>query len=239
MDMTREAITKITELVENKIYEIGGHTYSEKPLERVSTPVFNPDKLIVSGLDSIVQLIKTEINRLICPIFIRVCSPRSVEVFSTFGERYIRQNLYAAKCNTPNFESEWLSHESAIIKLKSQFIQDEGTEYLLGLLGRITQENSVSTNDNGVTQNVEVKAGISLASKEKVKPRIKLCPYRTFLEVAQPESEFILRLDEKGKIGLFEADGGVWQLEAEENIKAYFENELEELIKQEKVIVMA
>lgn len=239
MDMTREAITKITELVENKTYEIGGHTYSEKPLERVSTPVFTPDKVVVSGLDSIAKLIKAEIKQLICPIFIRVCNPRCVEVFSTYGERYIRQNLYVAKCNTPTFEEGWLSHESAIIKLKSQFIQNEGTEYLLGLLGRITKENSVSTNDNGVTQSVEAKAGIALASKEKVKPRIKLRPYRTFLEVPQPESEFILRLDESGKIGLIEADGGAWQLEAGENIKAYFEDELAELIKQEKVIVMS
>ena len=67
---------------------------------------------------------------------------------------------------------------------------------------------------------------------------MELKPFRTFLEVAQPESEFILRVNDKGNIGLFEADGGVWKLEAKRNIAAYFEKELADFISDKKVIVM-
>lgn len=72
----------------------------------------------------------------------------------------------------------------------------------------------------------------------KVKPRIQLQPFRTFLEVPQPESEFLLRVDPNEGIGFFEADGGVWKLEAKRNIADYFEKNLKDLIEAGKVVVM-
>ena len=61
---------------------------------------------------------------------------------------------------------------------------------------------------------------------------VRLKPYRTFLEVEQPESEFIFRMkDCHGGIGcaFFEADGGAWKIEATQNIKAYLQEELKDL----------
>ena len=75
-------------------------------------------------------------------------------------------------------------------------------------------KNSVTSEDNGVTQTVEARKGIALKAREQVKPRVPLCPFRTFLEVEQPESEFLVRMREGGEIGLFEADGGMWKLDA-------------------------
>ena len=71
-----------------------------------------------------------------------------------------------------------------------------------------------------------------------VKPRVALRPFRTFLEVEQPESEFLLRLDDNGNVGLFEADGGMWAQAAKANILAYFEDKLAEEVKGGKVVVM-
>ena len=45
----------------------------------------------------------------------------------------------------------------------------------------------------------------------------------------QPESEFLVRLQEGGKIALFEADGGMWKLEAKRNIASFLAEELAEL----------
>lgn len=59
----------------------------------------------------------------------------------------------------------------------------------------MTNENSVSTNDNGVTQTVEARQGVALNAVVEIKPRVMLRPFRTFLEVEQPESEFLLRVD--------------------------------------------
>lgn len=62
--------------------------------------------------------------------------------------------------------------------------------------------------------------------------------YRTFLEVEQPESQFLLRLNEKGEVGLFEADGGMWKLAAKKNVSTYLENALADMISAGSVVVM-
>ena len=80
--------------------------------------------------------------------------------------------------------------------------------------------------------------GIELAATVEVRPYVNLQPFRTFLEVAQPESMFLLRLKEGGNVGLFEADGGVWRLEATRNIAGYFEENLKELVESGRVVVL-
>ena len=47
-----------------------------------------------------------------------------------------------------------------------------------------------------------------------------------------------MRLDENGRVGLFEADGGIWKMEAKDNIKAYLEEYLKEYVRKGTVIVM-
>lgn len=58
-----------------------------------------------------------------------------------------------------------------------------------------------------------------------------LRPYRTFLEVEQPESKFIFRIKE-GRDGtpmfkLIEADGGLWKYEAVASIKAFLKERID------------
>ena len=72
----------------------------------------------------------------------------------------------------------------------------------------------------------------------EVRPYVNMQPFRTFLEVEQPESVFLLRLDGNGNVGLFEADGGVWKLEDTRNISAYFEQKLADLIGSGRVVVL-
>ena len=72
----------------------------------------------------------------------------------------------------------------------------------------------------------------------QVKPRVTLRPFRTFLEVAQPESEFILRLNDRGEVNLIGADGGAWKLEAVRNIAAYFEEKLGDMVEAGRVVVL-
>ena len=53
-----------------------------------------------------------------------------------------------------------------------------------------------------------------------------LKPYRTFVEVEQPESKFVFRMQTGPEMALFEADGGAWRIQAMKNIKEYLEKEL-------------
>jgi len=237
--MIKEAIQYLVSLKDNKTYEIHGDTYSDRELHLIAPHIDRPERIRVNGLDSIVQLVKVE--RMAFggrPVFIRVSGPRKVEVFLALDNVMGRDYAYEAVCDAPDFNSGWRDHEAAIIELRSAFVPNEGTEYLLDLLSRICKEEGVTSEDNGVSQTVSARQGISLKNFERLKTRIPLIPYRTFTEVEQPESEFILRLDENTRVGLIEADGGRWKMTAKERIKEFFETKLTNEIAEGHVIVM-
>lgn len=237
--MIKEAIQYLVGLKDNKTYEFHGDVYSDHELHRIAPHVAHPSRIGVSGLDSIVKLVRNELDMFDnLPLFIRVDGARKVSVFSTYDDEMDRDSLYEATCDVPDFREGFRDYETAIIQLRSKFIPGQGVDYLLDLLSRISKENGVTTNDNGVSQTVEARQGVSLKAVVQVKPRVVLRPYRTFLEVEQPESEFLLRLDDEGNVGLFEADGGMWALTAKKRIAAYFEEALKAEIDGGKVVVM-
>ena len=238
--MLKEFAQYLVSLRENKTYEIHGNTYSDNRLEYIEPHIDRPIRTEVSGLDSIVTLIKHESTKfaLTLPLFVQLKSEREVYVFSSLDDQMERNWLYRATCDMRSFEEGYRDAERAIVELRSKYIPNEGTEYLLGLLSRINIENGVTTQDNGVSQSVEARTGISLKTMENIKPRVKLMPYRTFLEVEQPESEFLLRLSKDGDVGIFEADGGMWKLEAKKRIKDYLTKALEPMINSGEVAVM-
>lgn len=237
--MLKEFAQYLVSLKDNKTYTIHGDTYSDHELCRINPHVDRPSRISVTGLDSIVKLVRAELDMFEnLPVFIRVDGARKVSVFTTYDSTMTRDSLYEATCDVPDFREGYRDYETAVIQLRSKFAPGDGVDYLLGLLSRISKDSGVTTSDNGVSQSVEARQGVSLKQMVQVKPRVALQPYRTFLEVKQPESDFILRLDEDGKVGLFEADGGMWTLKAKENIAEYFERELEEFVTNGKVVVM-
>ena len=217
---------------------IGGQTYADASLTRIPPHVDRPDCISVSGLDSICKLIRTELEKVGTTVMVQVKSNDTVEVMTTYLSDFSRNTLYRAKADAPGLRTGFRGREVALIELRSLCIPNEGTAYLLDLLSRMTNENSVSTNDNGVTQTVEARQGVALNALIEIKPRVMLRPFRTFLEVKQPESEFLLRVDPDEGIGFFEADGGIWKLEAKKNIADYFLKNMGDLIDAGKVVVM-
>lgn len=237
--MLKEFAQYLVSLKDNKTYTIHGDTYSDHDLVRIAPHIDRPSHFSVSGLDSIVKLVQWELGRLAhLPVFIRVDSHQLVSVVTTYDDVMCRDNLYTAKCDVPGFFDGFRPYEEAIIALRSQFVPGDGVDYLLDLLSRVSRDNGVTTHDNGVSQEVEARQGVSLKTMVQVKPRVPLRPFRTFLEVEQPESEFLLRLDNDGNVGLFQADGGMWQQTAKSSILAYFEDKLSTEIKDGKVVVM-
>lgn len=131
----------------------------------------------------------------------------------------------------------FLEIEKVIILLKSAFVATESRDKLIAVLGNIMEENIQNTSDDGISQKVVAKTGIATKANVIIEPIISLVPYRTFLEVDQPEGEFLLRLHNGPEAALFEADGGAWKIEARRNIKLCFETALADLIEQGQVVV--
>ena len=236
--MLAKMIDKIVALKETKTFEINGQTYADAPLTRIPPHVDRPECIRVSGLDGICKLIRTELAKIDTVVMVQAKSHNTVEVMTTYLPDFSRNILYRAEADAPGLRTGFRGREAALIELRSLFIPNEGTAYLLDLLSKMTDENKVSTNDNGVTQTVEARQGVALNAMVEVKPRVMLRPFRTFLEVEQPESEFLLRVDADEGIGFFEADGGIWKLEAKRNIADYFNTNLTDLIEAGKVVIM-
>lgn len=150
--MFAEMIDKIVSLKETKIFEIDGQTYSDANLTRIPPYVDRPDSVSVSGLDAVCKLVRTEIAKVGTTIMVHVRDYNKVEVMTTYLPDFSRNVLYRAQADAPGMRTGWRDRETALIELRSLFIPNGGTEYLLDLLSRMSDENTVSTNDNGVTQ---------------------------------------------------------------------------------------
>lgn len=240
----KDAIDRIVELA--KPYTIktdDGRRYCTTYLREVKPEVELPARYSVDTLEALVKLIRTEGVAQAPLLYVRVDSARRVMVDTTYTHKeyaeFSRLPLYEAVSDVPSISvNESISQERAIVELQSLYAITEDRDYLLSLLSRIDVNQGVSSVDNGISQEVSVKTGAVLKEQQTVQPIVHLQPYRTFLEVEQPASDFLLRLDKEGRPALFEADGGAWKLEAKRNIAAYLGEKLADLVERGNVVVM-
>lgn len=225
--MERTGIEKIVELAAPNTKEIDGRTYTDKRIIPVERP--RVKTLELTTLNSLVKLIQEESIDYITPLIVQVSSYDAVEVFAGIqaADRR-RENPYRCKAETIRIQfDQKLDYESMMIALKSKFVQTPELLELVKLLGSITEQNSAQVSDDGFSQNVVVRKGIALKDNRTINPIVKLKPYRTFAEIDQPESEFLLRLSDGANVALYEADGGAWKLEARKRIADYLREALD------------
>ncbi|HIT65961.1 MAG TPA: hypothetical protein IAB61_01760 [Candidatus Merdisoma merdipullorum] len=230
--MIKAALEYIVGLNKPEILEIGNQTYSDKSLRRVSyNPKASPVEL--STLTSLVEYIKSGIDSMPEKMLIHVVSPTRVQLTSPLDEDRVRECLIAVEASIPYFRyGQYMGHENFLIALQSQFIPGEDRELLLKFAGTVENGTVAQYGDDGVTQKATIKTGIASKGEAIVPSPVKLRPFRTFVEVEQPESAFIFRMRQNERDGvecaLFEADGGAWKNAAMKNIKEYLQYELVE-----------
>jgi len=245
MEGLRQAIEKIEQLAQSadaRVLDINERKYATKQLYEIEKRYDSPKTITLNTLESLADIIKTELAKAHHPLFVNVKSPEEVTVFSTYHdtENCRRDYLYSAEAELPVIVfDKFIDYESTMISLRSKFVETEDVAYLLDLLSKITDQNSVESEDNGLSQTVQGRRGIAMVQNATVRPKVKLQPFRTFLEVEQPASEFLVRMQEGGHIGLFEADGGAWKLEAKQNIYHFLIEALSSEIQADKVVVIA
>lgn len=248
--MLKEAIEEIREMAITgagiETVTIDGNVYaknSQGNLEFVcvkDTKPIIPETISVSSLSGFVQWVKRETQSKDYLHFVEVVSP-SIVTCRTERNAVREGGVYSTISlneRTNTFTEGFRDFETAMIELRSKYQHTDDIDYLLKLLSSVKLEDSVKTDDNGLTQQVTVRKGIALTENAAVKPIVTLKPYRTFLEVEQPESEFLVRIGDNGSIGLFEADGGMWKIKARNTVAEYLKNELSEEINAGKVIVV-
>lgn len=159
---------------------------------------------------------------------IHVISHNEVRVIGALTGRHRQRPIYAQA--TPAGSSRFhfdhfLSAEEFIIGVQVSFVKTPQRDQLLSIIGTLKDESVKTANDDGVTQSVTTRKGVSLGQETAVPNPIALKPYRTFAEINQPESAYVLRLKRRDgdlpSIALFETAEAAWELEAIRTIREF------------------
>ncbi|HDR7203938.1 TPA: hypothetical protein QCW56_002490 [Bacillus cereus] len=235
--MIKEAIQYLVKLGNTETKEIDGQTFSTQPLHVVAEPTAKA--LLVRNLSGLVDYVKSNFD-VEEQLMIHIASPTTVNCFTAINGNYNRSTFVKTEALIPEFDfGHWHDVENFIISLQSGFVLNDDREVMLKVVGNIKEENVKSYGDSGYSQMVVARAGTQLAADVAVPNPVALQPYRTFIEVEQPESNFVFRMKDGPRCSLFEADGGAWKLEAIDNIKEYLTTALAEEIQSKKVFIIA
>lgn len=235
--MIKAAIEYIVGLGTNKLEEIAGQTFSTQRLHLVEQAT--PATLTVNSLSGLVEYLQSGFDG-DDKLMVHVISPTEVLAFGTLNRDQARNKMIKATAMLPEFSFDrWYDTESFNIKLQSCFVSTYDRDIMLKVVGNIQEEQVKTVGDNGVSQSVTARTGVASVAEVKVPNPVVIKPYRTFVEVEQPASDFIFRMQSGPKCAIFEADGGKWQLEAMQNIKAYLEEKLKDKIESGKIFIIA
>jgi hypothetical protein len=234
-DLAREA-----QAGEDRIVDVDGVPMSTTPLHDARVKEPEPKPLIVHTLTGLVAYAKANrddvdlddcVLHVVSPRLVALRGPLHGIMQQRFG--YLQAEVFDRFAAVPSFGfGRWLPVADMVISLQALFEDTDARAKLLALLGNVRSVGETATEDDGVTQRVSAKAGIHLVQEIAAPPQWLLRPYRTFPEVEQPASPFVLRLkqvEQTVHAALFEADGGAWQHEAMQSIAAYLADELPDL----------
>lgn len=228
--MIKKALEYIVGMSNPVVREIHGETYSDKALYRIH---HNPkaDALELTTLTSLVEYIKANIDSMREKMIVHVKSPTRVCLCSQLDADREREFLVRVEASVPDFDyGRYMGHESFLIALQSQFIDNDDRELLLKFTGTVENGSVTQYGDDGVTQKATIKTGVASKGEALVPNPVRLRPFRTFIEVVQPESAFVFRMRQNERDGvecaIFEADGGAWKNAAMKSIEEYLQYEL-------------
>lgn len=220
------------------IIEVDGHKYLSSGSEFNLIDPVRPDRMIKAetfdtfSLDGLINYIKSDVDGIFGEEsrthIVRVSSPTKVEVISPVTG-YWKERAIVARCLAvvPEIQfGRYMDPDDFQIMVQTGFEDTENRAIVLKLAGSLRKEQTMQTADDGVSQKVTVNAGVATAADVIVKNPVNLTPYRTFREVEQPESPFVLRFNEDAKAALFTGDGSAWKLEAVARIGEYLKTAL-------------
>lgn len=220
MKTEAEAIIQIAqEATKAEIININGRTYTTRSLHPVSEnspPATITVNTITGFIDSVMQLI----NEGNPPAFIQVEDEAGITAIGPIDPvTGHRPELIKAVPKLPRAFpfNDWMDPETFVISAQANMDNSGDRAAVLALAGNMKDEAANMVADDGITQTVTVKKGISLEAAVKIPNPVMLAPFRTFPEIDQPLSPYILRARRRSNDGpqlaLFTVGDGMWRVE--------------------------
>lgn len=248
MDLTKDAIKfmtemetkpheRIVEMDDDRLFAVNtaGNVEEIFPHAIVSDTPIN-----INTLSGLVNYIQSNIERIDESLIVYIADETRIHLMGTLKIDGRRELLATANAIVPRFNfNSFMDTEEFNIALQSKFVLDNDRQILLQVVGNVSEENVKNTGDDGVSQAVTINQGVASKADVKVPNPVVLAPYRTFLEVEQPESQFIFRMKDGPRGAIFEADGGAWRNQAIVNIREYLKEQLSEEVESKRITILA
>lgn len=216
-----------------------GYMYDGRFFEDEEKDVALPQMFEVHTLGALAEILKNKIDRKFMSgvVVLHVKDEKTVGLSSEARGPQNKRALHAGASPLPFEEFDFgrfMPVDEFMIQIQSKFVQHVGSwDDVVASCAGIKKQDGVEYKDSGVSQTVAVQHGLSLMQTKKLPNPVSLAPFRTFQDIEQPVSEFVLRVSEdrngSPQIALFEADGGAWKMKAIESIKSYLQNAVDEL----------
>lgn len=232
--MIKKAIDRVLELGQIRTITLDEDTYIRQAddLVRLKRPgEEHPHVMHFQTLTGLEKYIQENPDGLpLITMMIHVVSFNRVELVGPLQEKNDNDRfVYAraeAKVNAFSFGA-WFDLEDFVVALQTMFTKgQEGhpddVPGILQLLGNVASETVADHKDDGFSQSLQVKTGLSMKSAVKVENPVVVWPYRTFDEIQQPSALAVLRFRQQQgghpRISLHGSDGGAWARIAMESI---------------------
>jgi hypothetical protein len=236
MSITDNTIAQFQAAVKTEILQnSAGKEYTTRPVHFLpDKKLSEPKTLKVATLTGFANYVKNRVADIAAErtCSIHVASHAEVHLISALYGDLSQRDIFIVAAFEDLFGKsfsfgQFYDHESFVIGLQALFVDTRERAEVLRVIGTVKESAVQEHSDNGVTQSVTAKAGIALVNEVPVPNPVCLQPFRTFREIEQPASLFVLRVKskqgEKPLCALFEADGGKWKLDAIQAIRAYLE----------------
>ena len=216
-----------------RVVEINGEYYTPDDLQRIAPP--EPKRcgtFVAATLTGLVDYLLSGTDAFIGQfdrILVNVASPERVEVLSPiYGPDVRRDTIASCSISIPSLTtSVYMDPEDFNIMFQTRVLQSPNRDLVLKFVGSLKDEQSNQTADGGFSQRVTVKTGVASVGEVTIVNPVYLAPRRTFPEVAQPESPYVLRFREGPKCALYPTDTHTWRNEAIANIGQWLRDKLD------------
>jgi len=233
--MIAEAIAKIQELTRTGL-EVGPKSARKVvmpsgDLADLECPKATAETVKLTTLVALSEYVRTDFDS-VKGAGIFVFGPKLVQLNSKiFGDFRQRETFI---CVEPHVSdgfhfNDYMEIDTFVTALQSHFVWDAMVSQVLGVVGNIQSELVQTSADDGVSQTVTARSGIVKVTTLPVPNPVSLCPFRTFPEIEQPASKFVLRMRRRDGslplVALFETGDNQWQVEAIKKIGTYLRDQ--------------
>src|SRR5258708_6565273 len=179
------------------------------------------DGVCVTTLQGLVDLYAADLDTVSAgKVLVHVTNPTTVQIISKDGDTFGRRHVWVQAQYPKDIQKfpfgSFMVPEQFIIQAQAGFQRvkvqkDDGAfaldlDYVLKVASSISAGATRTSEDDGISQTVNMQRGIVLKGTDILKSRVNLAPFRTFPEVDQVLSQFIFRAqgDEQNiKLALF------------------------------------